>query len=408
FTGKKANGDVAIYKKRFTGLMPNTVYYLRLQGMGLGDVISDADFGFMDTEYGKELQNPLNEARATTAAYRATFKQRNNFQCQDGSWYTRVYEFNTENNTELDFFIRGTRGTVYYDNIKLFKQSDAYTLSSDGKVQPMAVLEYSEENFACKVKDNLIENWDFSKGTKFWENFKGFGNFVEVATSEDNNMLHFKGNDLAYYYLPWVDVKANVTYTFSFWKKNLNGESSRSVLVSEYNPHGYASEIYSVAEKYGEWELISVKFVCHENNRVALGVYDRDGEAVFDNVRFFESSKGYAVSKAKDMPVGGDKFSYTLLGSDGVTVVDKPSAADDSADDYDDEFIDDILVVDEEELPEEDTIQEVVTKRRKKVFLAGSGIPTWGIVLIGVGALAVLTGGVFLFLFLKKKKKRKE
>ncbi len=395
FTGTKTpDGTAAVYKMRITGLKANTIYYLRVQGMGLGDKISNADFGFMDTKYGKELENPLNEAKATTAAYKATFKQRNNFQCQDGTWYVRVYEFNTEKNTELDFFIRGTRGTVYYDNIMLFEQSDAYTIEGSGKIEDMAVLDYNEDAFACTTKDNLIENWDFSKGTEFWGDFNGMGDFVEVVTSENNKMLHFKGSDMAYYYLPWVEVKANVTYTFSYWRKNLNGEKSHSLLVSEYNPHGYASEVSKVSDNQGEWELVSVKFVCHEDNRVALGIYDRDGEAVFDKVRFFESSKGYATSLKSDMPKGGNTFTDSVLGSDGLAPKD-----DSETDGTDNE-------VDNES--NEEQLEEIITIGRRPIIIKGKGFPVWGIVLICVGVAAVVVpAGIILTIFLLKKKKKK-
>ena len=420
--GKTSSGTAKVYKKRIVGLKENTVYYLRVQGMGLGNVISDADFGFMDVKYGKELENPMDEGKASSnAAYKLTYKQRVNFRCQDGTWYTRVYQFNTENNTQLDFFIRGTCGTVYYDNIMLFKQSDAYTISSSGKIEAMAVLDYSESNFACNPEDNLIKNGDFSSGTEFWDQFVGYNKIVEVATSdEDNKMLHFKGDNMGYYYLPWVNVKADVTYTFSFWQKNLSGKSSRALLVSEFNPHGYASEIHNFTESRGEWILVSVKFVCHEDNRVALGIYDRDGEAAFDNIRFFESSKGYEVSKAVDMPVGGSKFSKTKFGSDGVKYVDDDE--DDSSEtptpteeitiegdtEYEDYEYDNDQEYEDDDEDEDEATQKVIKKIRRRVVNPNSGLPIWAIILICVGGALVLGGGTFFIIFFLKKKKRKD
>ena len=317
--------------------------------------------------------------------------------------------FNTENNTELDFFIRGTVGTVYYDDIKLFKQSNAYTVASGNKISDMAVLSYSEAKFACDDKNNLIPNGKFTKGTKFWGGFNGMNKIVEVVESEGNNMLHFKGNNMAYYYLPWVDIKAEVTYTFSFWKKNLNGEKSRSLVVSESNPHGYLSEVYSVSEKYGKWELVSVKFISHADNRVALGIESLDGEAVFDNVRLFKSSNGYEVSKEKDMPIGGNTFKSTLLGTDGVTVVpEKKTDSKVTEPDDDTSWEDEPLEISdyEDEEPYEDIV-ETISKKRRKIIIPSGFDYTWVIVGSVAGGVVLLAGGVFLFVFLKKKKRKK-
>jgi hypothetical protein len=88
------------------------------------------------------------------------------------------------------------------------------------------------------------------------------------------------------------------------------------LIVSERNPHGAVSEISKISKNQGAWELVSVKFVCREDNRVALAIYNRDGEAAFDKVRLFESSKGYAVSLKNDMPIGGDEFTDSTLGEE--------------------------------------------------------------------------------------------
>ena len=76
----------------------------------------------------------------------------------------------------------------------MFKESDAHTISSSGSVDPISVLDKTADLFACDDKDNLIPNGDFSNGTEFWGNFNGMGDCVEVATSENNKMLHFKGH----------------------------------------------------------------------------------------------------------------------------------------------------------------------------------------------------------------------
>lgn len=403
----KNDGTEKVYKKKITGFNKKTNYCLTIYGKGYANPLSDFDIGFMDTKYSMEIENPMIDYGSD--AKNVTFKQRTNIKCQDGNWYKTVYMFNTGKNTEFYFFIRATVGEIYLDDIKIFETSKAiYTTE---KTPDMIDTSIDVEKFACDDKDNLIKNGRFDNEGEFWNQFNGMDKFVEVAVSEDNKMLHFKGNNLAYYYLPWVEVEPNIDYTFSYWAKNLNGQKSSSVLVSENNTHGSISPAYSVSENYGEWKLFSVKFKCSEPNRVALGIYDRDGEAVFDNIRLFESSKGYALERSKDMPIGGNTFSYTKLGTDGVTIIDNNSDNSDNSELQDEDEDEYYEYYEEyyEDYDDETTKNDTNTvggrkKIRKKIIT--TVFPVWAIVLICCGIALAVGGTTFFIIFLRKRKKK--
>lgn len=401
-TSLKVSGS-GIYKKLITGLKTDTIYYLVLEGMSYGEPLGDMHFGFMDTN-NYPLENPLTSAQKSFYVYYSTYKQQIQIQCQDGTWYNRVYRFETGDNTELYFFITSTLGEYYLDNIRLFEASDAIITDEAEFEMPLDVVEYEETKFACDEDKNLITNWDFSKGDKFWGDYNGFNKFVEVATSEGNRMLHFKSSKLAYYYLPTVDVEANKKYTLSYWTKNLNGEGSKFGVVLMDAKRYFISEIQEVSEDYGEWSLVSITFNTFDNTQVSLGVYDNGGEAVFDKIRLFESSNGYDAG-VSDMPVGGDVFTDSKLGSDGVTrkptntgnnnTVQPPEVTPTVNDDDDDESAEETV-----------TVKKVVKKYKKGSSGEQFILSTWAIVLIVVGSIIVLGGIVFLIILFVRRKKR--
>ena len=186
------------------------------------------------------------------------------------------------------------------------------------EIADVTVATIEETAFACDAEKNLISNGDFEKGSVYWEDFNGFGKFVEVVTSGDNKMLHYKGAKLGYHYMAKVKVQAETEYTFSYWTLNLNGDGAKLGVVSLNNPLGYISDVRKVSDDYGEWKLVSVRFTPHTDSTVALAVYDGGGEAVIDNVRLFKSADGYELAAADDKPTGGELFVGSVLGSDGM------------------------------------------------------------------------------------------
>ena len=156
-TSLKVSGS-GTFKKRITGITRYTWYYLSLWGMGTGTnssgslEISDIDFGIMDTS-GYELKNIFPD-EYNKEPQLTTDKQKITIHCQDGSWYNRIYKFYSGNNTTLDFFIRGTVGTEYFDEIRLFKVSDA--VSTKQNISDITVSGTSVSKPVCADSKNFL------------------------------------------------------------------------------------------------------------------------------------------------------------------------------------------------------------------------------------------------------------
>jgi len=315
-TSIKFSGN-GTYRKTISGLKANTYYYLSLYGKAYtNDVVTDIQFGMMSPG-GYPFENPIGEWEESHWARESGSKQEITIFCPDGTWYNRTYRFYTGDYTKLDFFIKGTKGEMYLDDIKLFEEANAIS-TSKVEIADVTVATTEETAFACDAENNLISNGDFEKGSVYWQDFNGFGKFVEVVTSGDNKMLHYKGAKLGYHYMAKVKVQAETEYTFSYWTLNLNGDGAKLGVVSLNNPLGYISDVRKVSDDYGEWKLVSVRFTPHTDSTVALAVYDGGGEAVIDNVRLFKSADGYELAAADDKPTGGELFVGSVLGSDGM------------------------------------------------------------------------------------------
>lgn len=410
-TSLKVSGQ-GLFVKKIT-VKPNTTYYLSLYGMGYSDtIVPHVHFGIMDMNL-LPFENPKSTYETSVWTRDGSSKQEITIKYPDGTWYNRTYQFNTEDNTEVYFFIQGIKGEMYFDDIKIFETADAKPAKESVAVTDIDTYNYDEAKFACDESDNLIKNGMFDKGTEFWKDFNGMGKFVEVVTSEGNKMLHYKGTNWGYYFLPTVKLEANKSYTFSFWYRTLNGESAKFGIVSLKNPRAFISIPQDVSINRGEWTLVSISFKTYAESEVSFAMYDKDGEAVFDKFRLFEAENGYALTLAEDMPKGGLTFADTVLGTDGLKKDEEEKKDDvvedtDSDDDYvDDTDSDDDDDDDDDETEEtEETTKKVVQKYKKKgtpVRLA-----TWFIILMIAVAVVVLAAITFLIIFLVKKKRKKE
>ena len=413
-TSLKVNGN-GVYRKRITGLKENTCYYLSLYGMSDSENgITDINFGIMDTE-GHRFENPISKYESSEFTRNISSKQEITILCPDGTWYNRTYCFYTEENTEVDFFVTGTSGIMYLDDIRIYEKSKAIETGTLEDYDDIIVFEYEEANYACDEKNNLIPNGSFDKGTEYWSSFKGINKIVEVATSQGNKMLHYKSSDMCYYYMAKAEIEADKYYTFSFWTMNLNGKGAKFGIASLDNPRAFISTVREVSADYGEWQLISIRFKAYAASTVCLALYDNGGEAVFDKVRLFESNSGYQIDPGDDMPVGGTTFSDSVLGSDGLQKTSDSNPGKENNTIASDNHNTDMGYVSEDsnyESEEKDSneTEEVVTKVLKKVKKPTSTtrLATWFIVLLIVlGAIILCAAAVLIIFFIKKKKTQK-
>ena len=390
-TSLKVSGEGLFVKK--LDVKPNTVYYLTLRGMGYSDtIVPHIHFGIMDMNF-LPFENPKTNYETSDPSRDAASKQEVTIKYPDGTWYRRTYQFNTGDNSEVYFFIKGVKGESYFDAIEIFEAAKSKPRNESATVESVDTTNDDETRFACDEKYNLIPNGMFDKGTEFWKNFNGINEFVEVVTSEGNKMLHYKGARWGYFYLPTIKLEANKTYTFSFWYRTLNGQYAKFGISAAKNPRSFITAPREITNNRGEWTLCSITFKTFEESEISLAIYDNDGEAVFDKVRLFESKNGYELSLEEDMPKGGLTFSDTVLGTDGLVELEDEEFDEEIIED--ESFFEDDFFEEEEDGEEtEENTTKVIRKYKKKP--SAIRIATWFIILVIVVAVVVLAGVTFL------------
>ena len=302
----------------------NTEYFLSVWGMCKSTAVSLANFGIADASTGVKFSNYLPENANTTDEY--TWTDLVTIQCQDGTWYRRIYKFYTGDKTSVKLFIKNLPdeyctkpGPMFLDDISIFKVSDAEyveTAVSDVTVSETTALD-------CTKANNLLKNGDFSVGDYFWDT-PGFTENVEVAQTDTNRMLHFVSKDTKTYYLPNIELTSEDSvngkeYTFSFWAKKVAGTASSSGschtkfgIVALNNFNSSTERGFISAQNYingsGDWTQYGVTFKVYGPTDIAFAIYDDGGncEALFDNFKLFESSNATTLTDVNSSkPIGG-------------------------------------------------------------------------------------------------------
>ena len=240
----------------------------------------------------------------------------------DGQWHIITVPFNTGDATWLNFTIDGTNCEAWFDNIYIFKDSDAKPFVSPVTDKDEATItDKAPDLMGCDEENNLFGNYNLNDGNAFWgsdaRKFGVFGNALNVVDSGSSiygKALHYVGNKPTNtYYIKWIDVDPNTEYTFSakyaITRKGegfiglINGYRVESnvtenrlfpTMIAQF---GFGTEDYLESH---EWQTVAVSFNSGERNRIGFVVCDAGGEAYIDELRLFKSSDGIVLTDAAD------------------------------------------------------------------------------------------------------------
>jgi len=152
------------------------------------------------------------------------------------------------------------------------------------------------------------------KGDTFWSSGLGYGNQFKLANVEGNGVLQLNGANLGIYYVKWVDVKPNTSYTFTL---EVYTEEGSTYAFGLWDSNPVCSQVIGTEltfEGNNAWRLASFRFNSGENSRVALYIRDDGGKAYFDNAKLFESSKAIPLTDSNVVnPNTGEDFELALL-----------------------------------------------------------------------------------------------
>ena len=119
-------------------VIPNSWYYLMLDGRVKDEIYSDLEFGIADCK-GFVLPNIHTERELGFFVFEKGLDDILTVKGQDGSWYTRTYKFYSGQNDKMSFFVTANKGTVDLKDIRICPAEYAYT-----DTDAVSVREYNE------------------------------------------------------------------------------------------------------------------------------------------------------------------------------------------------------------------------------------------------------------------------
>lgn len=321
-------------------LQKNTGYVVGLY-IKTGKYIADSDgwsrlsYGIGDTSSGNFIRvEDITAERQANLDYADRIQFIPRF---DEEWHYVGFTFTTNDQTDLSFMLRGTRITAYVDKLYIWENKASHTTNFKAtldKVGPVKNIKPETELLDMSSKGtNLVENFDFEAGTKFWEqDYRRVGVYGNNLTIKNSNHTVQKNsflyeNQLIYpwncYYIQWIDVKPNTDYTFSakyaitetgdgifgiipgYKSDSTVNKFSENMLYPSNGLNSWLGsseeDMYIAHWDFNEanydpsqnWQTVGVTFNSGDRNRIGFFIQDGGGTAYIDDVKVFETQ--YAV-----------------------------------------------------------------------------------------------------------------
>ena len=241
----------------------------------------------------------------------------------DDEWHLRSVVFNSADLTEVTIALCGDNSKFWVDGLALYKNGEGVKYVGE-RNDSRVVVDMTADSLVCKDSAVITKNSGFADGTTYWKDGHGWRNgFLKVANSdkEHGKVLHYTASADSYslYYIQWVEVKPNTTYSLSFDIKILQSGDGKFMLLDDtMSIPGPVLGFEFDQEMYGEdWGSYYIQFNTGAFSRIGIAVCDMGGEALIDNIRLFKTSDG------KEDTTGG---TVATIAPQATTTVSRPAA----------------------------------------------------------------------------------
>ncbi len=259
-----------------------------------------ATFGVMNAETGKFLVYEPYNGNGYGSASLSTETMQLMATSPDGEWHLRSVTFNSGSHTTLYIGVYGAESQLYLDDVALYKSAYGMEYISDLRAGSITARENTGNKY-CADEDSLVPNPQMSgqaaknhwSSNPAWRN--GFLSFKESADEHGTVLKYSSESGLGLTYVDWIDVEPNTSYTFTVDVCSFGYTDNSRIALLDDNPLSPA-EFYSIYFEYAddEWLTYSITFNTGVYSRIGLAIMDFGGEAMIDNVRLFETSRGIA------------------------------------------------------------------------------------------------------------------
>ncbi len=278
-----------------------------------GNVLSDENsgniqFGIANPRKNKFLSFPVEDGEFAIGQYLVT-------PSWDNQWHQRGMVFNSGDLDSVEILLISTASQGELRDFVICELEDAVVPVVKVPKKIEKISKTTIENMGCREKDNLFKNPKMSpKGDTYWSKGLGYGNRFKLANVDGNGVLRLDGTNSGIYYVKWVDVKPNTSYTFTLEVYTQEGSTYAFGL---WDSNTVCSQVIGTELTFdgnNAWQLASFRFNSGGNTRVALYIRDDGGRAYFDNAKLFESSKAISLTDSNvTNPKTGEDLKSVLL-----------------------------------------------------------------------------------------------
>lgn len=245
----------------------------------------------------------------------------------DDEWHLRSVTFQSGSRNQVTIAIYGAESQLYLDDVALYKSSDGVEYISSLRTDVVSAGNNGGNKY-CADEDSLIKgiymttndaqlSWSDNPA---WRN--GFLSFAESGDAHGTVLKYAASakTNLQLCYIDWIDVQPNTSYTLTLdVKRQVAGGGRIALLDDDYDS---PKEFYTIqfSSVDSDWVTYSVTFTTESYSRIGFAIVDGGGQALMDNVRLFETSKGIATEPAESgatlKPTGGPTSTMEMVGGE--------------------------------------------------------------------------------------------
>lgn len=284
-----------------------------------------ATFGVADADTGRFLVYAPYNGNGHGSAILSTPAMQLMATSPDDAWHLRSVTFYSGSADTVHIMVSGAGSQLYLDDIALYKSANGLEYISDLRTATISAETNGGYKY-CADEDALIPAPHMTGPTaqEYWSDNPAWRNgFLSFAEAEDDHatVLQYTASahtQRALWYVDWIDVHPNTSYTLTLDVKLLTAGNGRIVLLDDNinSPAEFYSISFNTTDK--DWQTHSITFNTGVYSRIGFAVVDGGGAAYMDKIRLFKTVDGIAtepedVLRPTLQPKGGLTCNTTMV-----------------------------------------------------------------------------------------------
>ena len=267
-----------------------------------------ATFGVADPATGKFLVYEAYNGNGYGRASLSTPTMQLMATAPDDAWHLRSVTFYSGTADTVYIAVYGAQSRLYLDDLALYPSANGLEYISPLRTDTITPATNTGNRY-CEDEASLIPEPHMTgrMALNHWSDNPAWRNgFLAFAdTGDDHGMaLRYTASahtNRALWYVDWIDVQPDTSYTLTMDVKRLAAGNGRIVLLDDN--YSSPAEFYSLSFSAVDsgWKTYSITFNTGVYSRIGFAIVDGGGAAYIDKTRLFQTADGIAT-EPDDLP----------------------------------------------------------------------------------------------------------